>query len=548
VTRNPARSLGVFLLFVLTASLPILAQSIEILPASTLPDQADPGTVTTKAFFVSNRGSVQEEYTTALTIPPGWRVIALDSNPVIPLKSGGTVFATVFVPSNANADIYNLVLSLNDRISGAKAASFSYGVTVREKPGFEIQSVSAPDYAIAGEVYQSIFRIQNTGNVLLALGITVTSRPDLDFVSEINQVALPPGRSRVFAVSVRTDQSYSERVRHTLILKVVADAEPTESKNETSSVEILPRISGEEDLFRTLPVNIAVRQALRHAETDTYGFLANVHVEGALSESGDDYFSSNLKVPFDKDGAQFNEESEIAISYKNDPFELFLGNTFFSVSTLTENSIYGTGARIEYEGESFLFGGYHTETAFSPPSVSQTAFWYGQDIGDLARVRFNLVDSINRVTPGSISTISSVEVEKTGGEGPNTVFEYASNSFNGFGDAYHLSLNDTLPGFSYALETFKADTRFRGELKDMEVYSGQVHIPLNPSLAVTSNLKSKYSSLSQRVPALAESRSVGLRWKINSENGVGVSYSQIDSTNPERIESLSRACPKTGDF
>ena len=529
--RQRAAKLIISILLFFAIAATAVSQTIEILPAADTVDEADPGTFFTKAFYVSNRGSLEENYTAKLTLPPGWRIVALDSNPVIPLKSGDTVFATVFVPVSAAAGVYALSLAISDRETDRESARYAFDVAVREKPGFDILVVDAPDYAIAGEVYQSLFRVQNTGNSPIELLIDVASRPDLDYFSEIQRIDLQPGEGRIFAVSVRTDQSAADRMRHTLNVTAVPAREELEPRNAAATVEILPRVSGEAEPYRTLPVGIAVKQALRHGETDTYGFLATVNTEGSLSESGDDEFTGYLKVPFDREGALFRENNEIAISYKNKPFDLFLGNTFFSVSTLTENSIYGTGARVEYAGDEFSIGGYHTETALSPPSVSQTAVWYGREFGDYGNLRLNLVDSINRVPPGTIDLLTSLEITKTPQVGPNTVFEYASDIFHHSGQAYRLVLGDTLPGFTYALETLSADPGFTGAIQDTELYSARCMIPFGQSLSVTADLRNNYSLLEQPVPALAQSRSVGFRWKISPESGCGVTYQRINDAN-----------------
>ena len=516
---------------------PLFAQFIEIEEASAKPEFADPGTLVTKAFFVSNSGTLQEEYTSVITLPAGWRLVALDATPLIPLKSETTVFATFYIPTGAEPGEYSMGLAIRDRATAYEMALFDFEVTVRERTGFDLQLAGAPDYVVAGEVYQSLFRLQNTGNIVVELDIGVRSDPDLDYVSEISTVALDPGGARVFAVSVRTDQSYSKRVRH--MLRVTAASATGTQKNIASSVAILPRISGEDKPYRSLPVNVAIVQALRHAEADTYGFLATMGAEGSLSESGDDAFSAFVKVPIDKDGALFNEQGEFTIAYKRDPFDLFLGNSFFSVSKLTEESIYGTGAKLEYGGESFVVGGYHLETDLTPPSVSQSALWYAQEIGDTTRIKLNIVDSVSTIPPGSIDLLTGIEVHKIGGIGPNTVFEYASDAFHGHNAAYRIGINDNRSDLSYALETVRADNGFTGEVDDIEEYSARLAFPLGPSLAVNSRVSAKQSSLDSAVPALTQAVSLGARWTVTPETGITLSFVQMEDNDPVSETSLS---------
>jgi len=454
---------------------------------------------------------------------------------VIPLKSGDTVFATVYVPAETAPGPHELLLRIYSRETGEEMASHAFTVTVRSKTGFDLELVKAPEYAVAGEVYQSLYRIRNTGNVRLPVMIEVKSNPDLDFVSEIDSLELAPGGARIFAVSVRTDQAYTARVRH--VLRVSASGGPAGEKSVSGTVDILPRISGEDRPFRTLPVGLSVVQALRHAEADTYGFLARVEAEGPLSEAGDDSFSALVKFPFDKDGALFNETLEFAASYRRDPFDFFLGDTFFTLSDLTESSIYGPGGRVEYSRDQFFLGCYHVETGATTAALSQSALWYGMGAGDTTDIKLNLLDSVRAGEAGAMDLLTSVEVRKTGGAGPNTVLEVASDAFHGNGKAYFLAFSDARQGLSYTLETVRADPGFAGEKEDLEEYSARINIPLNTNFSISSDMRSQRTSLERRLPASAESLSLGMKWNLARQTGIGVTYL--------RVEDVDHAAPRS---
>jgi hypothetical protein len=369
-------------------------------------------------------------------------------------------------------------------------------VTVLPVSGLQVKLLESPKFVIAGEEYQSSFVVTNQGNTKCTINTKVDSRESIPYVVDAEKFTLAPGQSKTVVIKVKTDVKMTERLKHYLQLTAEAfeDDKVKVKAKSASSVEIIPRTSGAEDNFHKIPAEVTLRYVSQDNEDHKSGFQTDVHGEGTLNEEGKKHIKFHFRGPDIIDKSIFGERDEYSVSYQTEEYEFHLGDRSYSLSSLTENYLYGRGLEGKLNVDDNLgLGAYHMRTRWLEPETQETGVYVDYLINDKYKVGLNY---LRKNIDAEVSNIVSFESQFEPFKDTQVELEYALGPEGGKKDnAYLTRLYGRSDWLSYYLKLTHAGPEYRGYYNDLDYISGGVTIPISKRLRLNTSFRREKDNL-----------------------------------------------------
>jgi predicted porin len=533
------------LLLLLISGAAALAQqsSIEVRsPSAKLLDTA-PGRIITASVVVANSGSVTDEITERLTLPPGCQKIAPPDLP-FRVEAGGQIVRVlaVLVPANMPAGRFELHYAAQSRRDPSLSGSVDLAIQVTPVDNLELVVEPRPDMVFAGDAYPVKLRVTNRGNSRIS--VQLTSRSSLGFAvsADAEAFTLVAGATREILCCVKVDAAFAQHIRHAVTFDVTATSPSgkTLTASQASVVEIIPRISGSRDPFHYLPMQLKL-MTLAEAGHGAQ-FQAELSGAGSLDEAGKHRIDFLFRGPDVQNASLFGERDEYGASYHGEHWDVDLGDRIYSLSPLTEKHSLGRGAGVKWHDATTAAGVFYMTSRFRQHDTEELGAFIRQEITP----DFSLQGNFLRKTGGdSLSAtllpqnIYSVESHYRRGKVLDLHLEAGvGNSDSGISDyAYRADARGELPGkLSYAIEHVHAGPNFLGYYSGTDTTYASLAKVIAPSLRVHASL-SHYSDN----PALNDVRSTvvnredswnaGADYELNKKTGLSVEWQHVNRTD-----------------
>jgi len=169
--------------------------------------------------------------------------------------------------------------------------------------------------------------------------------------------SLSPGESTVVQVQVETEAKINRSLKHWVKLKAKATSPQGETieKESRSWVDIIPKVSGETDLYHRLP-------AILKIEGGKGGLQIKFSGEGTLEEKGKEKVAFSIATPYFREGSPSNIINTYNLSYQNGSTGVYLGDRSFYLSPLTRYHTYGRGIELHlWEEQELSLGGFYLQ-------------------------------------------------------------------------------------------------------------------------------------------------------------------------------------------
>ncbi len=373
------------------------SRGLQVRPAGAELFEAEPPQIVTTLFLVTNTSTQQREVEGDIRLPDGWKLIAPEFPFPLEPQQSDLRLVSFFVPSTAIVGKHEITYFVRDREVPSTSSQYSVTVVVLPVPRLEVGLLNIPDYVIAGEDYSVTFVVVNEGNVTEAVRLNIESDPAYPAVADTPAFELAPGESKSVTVTVNTDVGLAEKLNHRLEL-IATSSEPeqvTLKAEATCLVEIIPRITGSEDEFHRLPVEITFGGVASENGTDGFDLQTQISGRGALDEHGTRYIDFLFRGPDINGGSIFGEHEEYRLSFWTDRYKLHLGDRPYSLSPLTERYLFGRGVETALSLGDLTVGAYQAKSRWLEPQEEQTAayitFPVGQRVGlDLNYLKKNV--------------------------------------------------------------------------------------------------------------------------------------------------------------
>ena len=354
--------------------------------------ETEPKNVVTTTFEVTNTSDEELEFVSHVKLPKAWKLII----PSFPfrLAPNGTEIRLVsfFIPQTALAGRYEITYLIRSNRYPSISDSVRVFVVVLSVTKLQAKLLQAPEYVIAGDDYEARFSVINESNTENIVIIKVHSGQDLPYTVEPEKLKLAPGESRTVKVVVKTDEKTRKGFKHHLRFTVQSLEDEKLRGQARCAVSIIPKITGEVDRYHRIPAEITFRSAGERDEEKKTGFQGEFSGRGPLDEEGDKEIEFLFRGPDTlEDCSTFGEHDRYRAGYRSKRYGLRLGDYYYSLSRLTEQTLDGRGVEGKLNLSNSGFGGYHIKTRWHHPEEKETAIHFDYLFRDRYRIGLNLL-------------------------------------------------------------------------------------------------------------------------------------------------------------
>ena len=221
-------------------SLPALSADYAVEITSTPPKVANPGDIVTHVFQVFNRGTQDDVYQLALTLPEGWTSLPVPASLAVEAGEVGVVFVNVAVPRAAPAGDYQLVLQVASSGDPAVRAQATAVVRVQPHWDFRVDWEKRPPRAQAGKELSGAVRVTNTGNAPDQYTVEVTVSTGWDARAYPNSFDLFPGETRTVEFAIQVPATASSGTNYAIVVTVTSTRAPALSRTLSTTGRVAP--------------------------------------------------------------------------------------------------------------------------------------------------------------------------------------------------------------------------------------------------------------------------------------------------------------------
>ncbi|KAA6183050.1 hypothetical protein F2Q65_16640 [Thiohalocapsa marina] len=475
--------LGVFLALLL-ATTAALASGLDVTATDATVFTVEPREVITRVFQVTNRGGGNGTFEGQLLLPEGWR--AITPNFPFRLAPGATSMRLVsfFPPERTPAGEYRVTYRVIAQDNpGAVLGSATLQIRVLPVYKLQVDLLDAPKIAIVDEPYQAQFQVSNGSNSALSLNYSLDSSQDSALSPPAGSLQLAAGESETLTIQVHP--SDLSKPAHDRIRLQVSAPDQGLSEQVERSIETLPRVSGKQDLYRSMETQFT-RSLGGSWDGNRQRLGGAVQLEwsgrAVLDDQGERRFSFLFRGPDINEATLFGQPSRFYMDYEGKAFDWGLGNLSYRLSPLTEQGAGGFGARLGWRSEHWRLSTWYTQDWDSKDGWDtysegqKAALSISRQLRPDWWLSVNLLDAQDD-QDGRNQTLSLRQEIRLRPE-LNLDLEVAGSRGDlGDGAAYRLELTRTGAPWRYRLNLMHADAGYAGEYQNQD----RAHIDLSYS-------------------------------------------------------------------
>ena len=366
VFRNRIFFLLAVMLWCFLPSMAFQSRTIDVIPTSGPRVDAQAGKLLTLSFRVTNNSSAKKRFESLINAPAGWRRLTRDFPFELEAGASDIRLLTISIPSEAPVAEYTLRFSIRDASNPSDVSEASVNVLIAAVRDQALKLVESPRMAIAGETYSVTFLLTNKGNITVPMRLSAQSSNRFAAKVDSSVVHLSPGESRSIAVKVQTDAKIPSKVQD--ILDVAAEIDSANTAHANSFVEVVPRITGDEDQFITFPLQATARFAGQQSKN---GAQVEIGGAGSLSEGRDGILDVMIRTPDIQSKSVLGQRDEYRVGYTTKRYDVIVGDRNFSLSPLTEFNRYAFGASGTSTMSDFTAGAFYSKMRFGSLVIPQ---------------------------------------------------------------------------------------------------------------------------------------------------------------------------------
>jgi hypothetical protein len=349
----------------------IEGDAVQVRASSPKLEETKPGRIVSTSFLVSSHSESEEEFMEELILPAGWQKVAAKDFPLRLKPQERQISVVAFlVPLTSPAGHYLVRYSLRNQRDYSVTDSDTISVVVLPVGKLELAVEDKPERVLAGQGYQIGLRLVNRGNYKISVRLQIKSNPEYPVRMEPSEIALEAGNSQTIRLDVKTDEKIKQRKRQILEIK----AEPEEPGNDavsvtqTISVEIIPPVTENPDLYHALPSQVSLVYAGEEKGGD---FQVEFSGLGALDKEGKRKIDFLFRGPDIQDKSRWGKRDELKVSFLSRRLDLHLGDRSYLLSPLTERQSYGRGIEVDIRPGKFGWGASFWENRWGTPKTSK---------------------------------------------------------------------------------------------------------------------------------------------------------------------------------
>lgn len=505
----------------LLSAFPGGAAGLSVEPAGPRSLTAEPRGVLTLGVRVENGSSEALELLARIVLPAGWRRLGSDTGFSLKAGEADTRLLSFLVPQGARPGLYEIPVSVERTDSAGEKAGVTFTVVVSPRWKVEVQLLSSPDLAMAGDEYRTVFSVRNAGNADAVILLDVFTGGGFPFRVDADRLELGSGGSSTVTVTVRTPQRLETQVTSVVVLKARVEQEESASAEATGSLVAIPGAPSAADAYWSLPVTASLSSGYRSSAAGAlWGIRPVLSSDGFLDEEGRNRISLLLRPAAFPDPSSIADADEYRVGLRSDAFSFVLGDAERTLSPLLAPSLWGRGVEARaglpfLEAAGFFLqppGGDSTVartgarlTAVLPNDGRAGIQWLRAPSGEAASALVRLAG------PVKLQAEYGIAAGSDGGTVPDS--------------AVLVDLVSARPGPSWSLMYLQAGPRFPGAYRDLEAYSAGANIPIRAGLTATASLRQERHNLEKAAARGAAPEEAIASIGLDGSLGSGISMS-----------------------
>jgi hypothetical protein len=481
--------------------------------------ETTPGTNIMATFRVTNQTPEDLEFIPETILPKGWKPITRDLPFEIAAVSSDLRLVSFHVPRETPAGRYEISFSVASRKRLAVSDFYSITVLVLPVRRLRIRLLDAPAFVIAGESYTIPFQVINESNVAGTIRLEYNDTPAYIIQPDTSRFRLESGESRLTGIRVRTDAAIESMLTHyvTILARFAGDSAAADEGH--SAVKIVPAGLVKTDRYNRIPVTLGVTYAAQKNGTLGQGWQFEVSGSGPLSRNNSDLVSFYFRGPdtYLENLYTYGLHEQYSMSYRNEKFQVDLGDKSYTLSKLTEQFRWGRGAEAQIRSKGWNAGAFaHRTLYFWSGSVRREAAAYlRRSFGGQNAVGLNY---LHKMTPDDDADLFSAQGNFRLNRLAELELEVAASPGDGkIRQACDASLTGRWKNFFYSGYWIYASPRYPGYYTNTRIQALGLSYRFLKNLRVDCNVnrqKQQYDVETHRVvaPVLSYS-SVGLAYE-----------------------------------
>ena len=467
VFRNRIFFILLLSLCCLPALLAFQARTADVVPTGGTRVEAQAGKLLTLSFRVTNTSSAKKRFESILNTPTGWRRLAKDFPFELEAGASDIRLLSISIPSETPAGEYTVRFGIRDVSNPSDVSEASVTVVITPLKDQTLKLIESPRMAIAGERYVATFLLTNKGNIATPVRLSAQSSNRFPATVDSSVVHLIPGESRSISVKVQTDAKLPSKVND--ILDFAAELDSANVAHATSYVEVVPRITGDENQYIEFPLQATARFAGQQGQS---GGQIEVAGAGSLAALHGGSLELMIRTPDIQSKSVLGQRDEYRMGYTvNRPghalkqYSVFVGDNNFSLSPLTEFNRYAFGASGSATVNDITAGGFYNKMRFRVPDQEEWAGFLTYHAGERASIAVNYLGrkDQNQTNVFSVRTLvqpfkaNEVDLEfGLGGSGDQT------------DQAYNARWSGRESWISYDAQYLRAGPSYAGYYRDVD--------------------------------------------------------------------------------
>lgn len=414
--------------------------------------------------------------------PIEWQVVPNNKmEVVIPALDAIVQIFALQVPSTAQAGDYELFISLG---------ALSERVIVQILPDTQLKihaETLLPYYELNEEINFNIV-LWNCGNTSLNVRLEGRVDPFCSLHYWQEPLSIPPQTKYLVPIHLKPDLGPDEEKQ--FILFNIRDAVNQEILcSETWTFHFTPPVNEELTPYIYVPA-YATLSALN--EEGKNALIFEYGGSGVIDEQRERRVEYYFQLPVKNQQNFYNSDQTFYLDIAEPSWDVYLGDTVYSLSPLTQRYCYGRGAGIDIEQDKFYSGAHYTQNSNRcHDKFKEGACYLGFSLQDECYLTGNLIHRNGQVEPAS--TIFSISTECQFTKNLYMECEVGKNFAQGFGKkgshGYRFNIQgQTDEKACYEVEGISAGTSFYGYYNDLSTFSGFVDLPLNSQMRATISL------------------------------------------------------------
>lgn len=358
--------------------------------------EVKPPQIVTASFHVSNLTGAAAEMTEELALPEGWQAILPAGTPFELKAHDSTLRIVVFqVPVKAAEGRYTITYTAKSRKDPDMSGTASFSVSVQPVRQVVCTVENRPDFFIAGGTYEMTMRLINRGNAQATVNLRIKSTPPWPVTFVPHTLSLEPGMSEIVRFTVKTDASIERQVIH--FIEIRAELEKTEPPvfaETTSSVTVLPRVSGKIDPYHRVPLSlklVGLSDAKGQERAGQKAAQWELSGTGSLDEQKKRQVGILLRSPDIQRFSSFGDRDEFWAGYADPVHEYYAGDRTYTLSPLTEGYRYGRGAEMDLHRGKWDMGAFYRKDRWGIQDESEGGLYARYLLNEQCFIQGNLL-------------------------------------------------------------------------------------------------------------------------------------------------------------